>query len=164
VPEQALVLALDEPRLAAVRDRFYPAAPARGIPFHLTLLYPFGGELERAREVVAMHAPLSFALTRLGEFPGGFAAALPEPDEQLRALQRSLWEAFPEWPPYGGGVADPEPHATLSADGLSSEVRAAAEPLLPAPVRVDAVTLLAEAEPGRWELLHRLPLQARSTE
>jgi hypothetical protein len=163
VPVQALVLVLDEPRLAAVRERFYPAAAARGVPFHLTLLYPFGGDVGRAREVVAAHAPFRFELTRLATFHGGFAVALPEPGERIRSLQKALWDAFPEWPPYGGEVVDPEPHATLAADGLSLELRAAAEPLLPATVGVDHVALIGEAGSGAWELLHRLPLQARSS-
>jgi 2'-5' RNA ligase len=159
VPDRALVLVLDEPRLASLRERFYPEAVARGLPLHLTVLHPFGGDVERAREVVAAHAPLRFALRRLGEFPGGFAVALPEPDEAIRALQRAVWDAFPEWPPYGGEVDDPEPHATLARGGLTDELRAAAQPLLPAACRVDAVTVLEALEPERWQEVQRLDLR-----
>lgn len=156
--ERALVLVLDEPRLAAIRVHFYPDAVARGLPLHVTVLYPFTGSVEAAREVVAGRGLLRFSLTRLGEFPGGFAVALPEPQDELRALQQAVSARFPEWPPYRGEVVDPEPHATLGRDVPLAEVRAAVEPLLPVECRVDAVSLLEEWERDRWRELERLPL------
>jgi hypothetical protein len=159
VPTGALVLVLDEPRLEAIRERSYPDAVARGLPFHLTLLYPFGGDVAAAGAVVAEHPPLEVALVRLGEFPGGFAVLLPEPQKALRALQHALWARFPEWPPYGGEVVDPEPHATLARGPVTPELAAAVEPLLPVALRVDAVTRIEEHEPGRWRRRERLDLQ-----
>jgi 2'-5' RNA ligase len=156
VLRRALVLVLDERRLEAVRERFYPDAVDRGLPLHVTVLYPFSGSVEAAREVAAGHGPLRFALTRVGEFPGGFAVAFPEPQDELRALQRAVWARFPESPPYGGEVADPEPHATLGRDVDLREVAAVVEPLLPVECRVDAVTVLEEGESGRWSRGERL--------
>lgn len=154
--ERALVLVLDEPRLDAVRARFHPGAVARGLPLHVTVLYPFAGSVEAAREVVAGYGPLRFSLARLGEFPGGFAVAFPEPQDELRALQRAVWTRFPESPPYAGEVADPEPHATLGRDVDLREVAAVVEPLLPVECRVDAVTVLEEDESGGWSRGERL--------
>ncbi len=148
--ERALVLVLDAPRLTAIHDRFHPAAAARGLPLHVTVLYPFAGSVEAACEAVTGWGPLRFALTRLGEFSGGFAVLLPEPQDELRALQRAVWERFPEWPPYSGEVADPEPHATVGHGADLQEIAAVVEPLLPVEFVVDAVALLEERESGRW--------------
>jgi 2'-5' RNA ligase len=164
VPELALVLVLDEPRLEAIRERFYPDAVARGLPLHMTLLYPFGGDVEQAREAIAAHAPAHFALTRLGAFPGGFAVLLPEPQDELRALQRALWTRFPDWPPYAGEVDDPEPHATLARGAITPELEAAVAPLLPVAFRVDAVTVLEhERESERWSTRAQLALGRRGS-
>jgi 2'-5' RNA ligase len=153
---RALALVLDDARLAAVRERFYPEAVARGLPLHMTVLYPFAGPVEPAREVVTGQGPLRFALTRLGVFHGGFAVVFPEPQEELRALQRAVWARFQESPPYGGEVADPEPHVTLGRDVPLRELRTAVEPLLPVECRVDAVTLLEEYKRDRWHQCARL--------
>ncbi len=155
MPEQALVLVLDEPGLASIRERLYPDAVARGLPLHLTLLYPFAGALQPARELFAGSAPLTFALARLGEFPGGFAVVVPEPQQELRKLMRDLWALYPESPPYGGEILDPEPHATI---GRGPADPALVEPLLPVEVHVGVVTLLREREPGCWAEHERLPL------
>ena len=71
----------------------------------------------------------------------------------------ALWGEFPETPPYGGEIEDPDPHATLgwSPDGrdapeLFEAVKRSVEPLLPVDCRVGFVSLYEETQPGRWRL------------
>lgn len=170
----ALLLALDEtaPQLAPVRAELHPASVALGLPPHLTLLYPFvpraacdEAVVERVRRICTGYAALSFSLTDVTTFPGGFVCLVPEPDGGVRALMRALWDEFPETPPYGGEIDDPDPHVTVgwSADGrddpeLLEVVRRRVEPLLPADCRVDSVSLYEETRPGRWRLRERAPL------
>jgi hypothetical protein len=107
----ALVLVLDDaqPALEPVRAEFHAEAVARGIPFHVTVLFPFvapdvvpASELE---QLFGSFPPLDFTLTRLAEFPG-FVYAVPEPDRDLLVLMRAVYERFPETPPYEGELVE----------------------------------------------------------
>jgi 2'-5' RNA ligase len=159
----ALVLLLEEPRLAELRARFDPVGTAAGIPLHITLLFPFGREEEGVEHFFAGWSPLRFSLTRVVEFPGVLWLA-PEPDEELRARTLELYARFPEWPPYGGEFPEPIPHATVgkvpageSQVDVAAAVRAAADPLLPVPFELHEAALLAESAPDRWYEVRRFP-------
>jgi 2'-5' RNA ligase len=143
-------------------------AVERGIPFHVTILYPFvprallgDAELERVRGVLSRHASFDFELARLETWPRVVWLA-PEPAEPFRALTHALHAEFPEQPPYGGAFDEVVPHATLGegdgADALAAALAPRARPLLPYALRADAVTLLVEDEPDRWRPEARLPL------
>ena len=164
----ALVLLLEEPRLAELRARFDPVGTAAGIPLHITLLFPFGRDEDGVSDFLGGWAPLRFSLTRVEEFPGVLWLA-PEPDDELRARILELYARFPGWPPYGGEFPEPIPHATVGKvpEGSSQEevgavVRAAAAPLLPAPFEAREAALLVETEPDRWREARRLPFQGGS--
>ena len=68
---------------AALVPRFDAAGTAKGIPLHITLLFPFGPREEGLDEVFAPWSPLRFSLTRVETFPG-VAWLAPEPDDELR--------------------------------------------------------------------------------
>jgi hypothetical protein len=116
-----LVLEHVDPELARAHRELYPERIPEQIPFSLTLLYPWlpaakvtEAELERLRTYFATCPALKFDLTRVTEFPGMVAYAVPEPDDELRAMMRGLWKLYPECPPYGRPGSDPPPHATLA--------------------------------------------------
>ena len=161
----ALVLLLEEPRLAELRARFDPVGTATGIPPHITLLIPFGPDEDGVAEFFAGWSPLSFSLTRVAEFPGVLWLA-PEPDDELRARTLEVYTRFPGWPPYGGEFPEPIPHATVgkvpegsSQADVAAAVRAAAEPLLPVSFEVREAALLEETAPDRWREARRFPFQ-----
>ena len=97
----------------------------------MTLLYPFAPSdeldddyLHMARDFFASRHPLSFDIARVAQWEGGGAVyGVPEPDGQLRATMRALWELFPEFPPYRGAAQDPPPHASLTLDGGDDPTR-----------------------------------------
>ena len=161
----ALVLPLDEPRLAELRARFDPVGTAAGIPLHITLLFPFGRDEDGVVDALAGWSPLAFSLTRVTEFPGVLWLA-PEPDDELRARILELYARFPEWPPYGGEFPEPIPHATVgkvpageSQEEVAATVRAAAEPLLPVRFELHEAALLEETAPDRWREARRFPFR-----
>jgi 2'-5' RNA ligase len=164
----ALVLLLEEPRLAELRARFDPVGTAAGIPLHITLLFPFARDEPGLEELFASWSPLRFSLTRIEEFPGVLWLT-PEPDDELRARILELYARFPEWPPYGGEFPEPIPHATVGkvpagaaqAD-VGAAVRAAAEPLLPVPFDLREATLLVETARDRWREARRFPFRGGS--
>jgi 2'-5' RNA ligase len=167
--ETALVLVLDDAApFDGVRRDYAAATAARGIPFHVTLLYPFAPRdelveavLADARSFFAAQRPLEFELTRIAAWPR-VVYAVPEPDAELRACIRALFDRFPRYPPYGGAVRDVVPHATLAEDVDAPSVRTDIErrvaPQLPKRYRLDAATLLEEYEPDSWRERERFPL------
>jgi 2'-5' RNA ligase len=160
--ETALVIVVDDAEpFDEVRAELMPAAVATGIPFHVTLLFPFGDQVDQARELFAARKPFEFALTRVATWPD-VVYLVPEPDDELRALMRALFARFPEWPPYGGLYDDVIPHATLGEDVDAAQVRAGVErrlaPHLPHPCQARDVSVLEKFEPGRWRERLRLPL------
>jgi 2'-5' RNA ligase len=154
---------LGAPPLELVHRDAHPRAVERGIPFHITLLYPFlaraelhDDDLERVRSLLARHRAFDFALARVETWPGVVWLA-PEPDRPFRALTTALHEAFPQCPPYGGAFDEVIPHATLAELGAAGDAESTAEalaprlaPLLPVRLHAGEATLLVEDEPDRW--------------
>jgi 2'-5' RNA ligase superfamily len=158
-----LLLADQAPDLAAAHDELYPERVTEGIPLSLTLLYPFippaeldQPELDTLREFFAARSPFSFEIARVAQWEGGGAVyGVPDPDEELRATMRALWQRYPQYPPYGQEGSDPPPHASLTLDGgpdpasLRDRVEQRLAPLLPARFTIREATLMEEFEPDR---------------
>jgi hypothetical protein len=166
-----LVLEHVDPELARAHRELYPERIPEHIPFSLTLLYPWlpaaqvtEQDLDRLRAFFAGRPRLEFDLTHVAEFPGVVAYAAPEPDEDLRATMRALWDLYPQCPPYGQPGSDPPPHATLTRyanpDNASLErARARVEPLLPVRCVVTEATLQEEYEPDRMRIRETFPFR-----
>jgi 2'-5' RNA ligase len=160
--ETALVIAIEnaEP-FDEVRRELMPTTVSRGIPFHVTLLSPFGELADEAREFFADRGPFDFALTRVATWPR-VVYLVPEPDDDLRALMSALFTRFPEWPPYGGIHEEVVPHATLGeevdAAAVLADVERRVAPYLPHRCQARDVALLEEFAPGRWRERERFRL------
>jgi hypothetical protein len=147
----------------------YPERIPEHIPFSLTLLYPWlpaaevsEADIGRLRTYFADCPILDFDLTRVSEFPGVVAYAVPEPDDELRAVMRGLWNLYPQCPPYGRPGSDPPPHATLTRyanpeNASFDEAKERVEPLLPVHCRVTEATLQEEYEPDRMRIRATFP-------
>jgi len=166
--ETALVLVLDDAEpFDAVRRDFAAATVAHGIPFHVTLLYPFAplddltdAVLAELRSFFAVRDPIDFSLTRIATWPD-VVYAVPEPDAGLRECMQALFAQFPAWPPYGGAHPEVIPHATLGEEVDAAQVVAGVERRLaahlPRRYRPDAATLLEEFAPDEWRTRERFP-------
>jgi 2'-5' RNA ligase len=170
--ETALVLVLDDAEpFDHVRRDFAAATVALGIPFHVTLLYPFAPRDEltdavitETRALFAAREPIEFSLTRIATWPD-VVYAVPEPDAALRECMQALYQVFPSWPPYGGEHAEVVPHATLGEDVDAAQVVAEIErrlaAALPRRYKPDAATLLEEFAPDEWRPRKRFPFGGR---
>jgi 2'-5' RNA ligase len=154
-------------RYRAVLDQ----AAGRGVPAHVTVLYPFVPP-EKITDAVISSA--SAAVASVGSFDCEFAGTkwfgqdvlwlAPEPDEPFRALTRAVRAAFPHYRPYGGAHEDSVPHLTVGHAPLAGlgDLRAAEaglRPMLPIRARVTRAWLMAgRAAPGSWHLMAELPL------
>lgn len=130
------------------------------IPPHVTVLVPWvvePGDSDRRRleEAVSSFEPFELSFPTAGQFPGGTVWLKPEPFDTVRSLLLSVFEAFPECPPYGGEFPDPHPHLTISSatDGAPAVVAEATEALAatPAPrVQLTELGLWREGDDGVW--------------
>jgi len=145
-----------------VRAELHADAVARGVPLHVTLLFPFAAPDDvpaaKLEQLFASFAALDFSLTRLAEFPDVAVYAVPEPADELLTLMRAVHGRFPAMPPYEGAYGDVVPHATLSENASLETVARRCGHLLPIACHVDTVTLLGESEPENWEELRRFSL------
>jgi 2'-5' RNA ligase len=115
----ALLVPDAEPLVGDLRMRLDPAAKL-GLAAHITLLYPFldsdaidDAVLGRLREVADAHAPLSFGLEEVGQFPSTVWLA-PRPAEAIVALASALDAAFPERPATGRVFERFVPHVSVA--------------------------------------------------
>lgn len=160
-----------EPHVRAIRDE-HDAVALRGIPAHITLVYPFvppdrlSVEVRRAlRELFAGVAPFAFAVTDVRRF-GDTTVYLGLDDEvPFRQLTQVIHARFPDRPPYGGRYEDVIPHLTLG-DGLDQEavdrlLVAPALRQLPLPIfsRAREARLMVEGATG-WRVADRFPFRA----
>lgn len=166
-----LILEDSDPALSKAHRELYPERVPEQIPLSLTLLYPWipaervtPADIESLRSFFASSRPLRFDLTRVAESPGVVAYAVPEPEDELRAMMRALWALYPEYPPYGRPGNDPVPHATLgrlegdhaiTLDQATERVG----PLLPVRCEVGEVTLIEEYELDRCRIRESFPLE-----
>ena len=165
--ESAIIAATSLPSdLERLRRRGTDVA-ARGIPAHVTVLYPFvpPASLTLAiREVVAGIASAESRFTvrfaRVERWPEVVWLA-PEPAAPFARLIGAARAAFPAYPPYGGAIDEPTPHLTI-AEGPAFDgdaVSAAANPHLSFERAISALTVIAEQPDGRWRVRWRLPLR-----
>lgn len=163
----AIVIVVPEAEhyVGELRHQLDPVA-AKGVPAHVTLLYPFRRKLdERAAATVADIAarvtPFALRFTSARSFPDGVVYLAPSPEEPIRRLTGELAAAFPDCPPYGGTVGDPIPHLTVG-HGLEPEaaerLTAQLSELPPFATTVDRLTMLHESTADRWTVAAEWPL------
>jgi 2'-5' RNA ligase len=167
MPETALVIAIPEaePLVSEWRTQ-YDWSAQRGVPAHITLLYPFAPTekvddelLRQLRSLFAAEAAISFELARVARFPD-VAWLAPEPPEPFNALTDLIAARFTEYPAYEGAHDVVIPHLTVAEGGpeLQDQVEAALTEHLPVAARADDVAFLFEGDDGLWFEAHRFPL------
>ena len=156
--------------VGAWRARFDPGG-GRGVPAHITLLFPFvdadrvtGVVVSALRSGFAAAEAFRFALARTERFMGEVLYLAPEPDEPFRHLVRGLAASWPAHPPYEGAfaVTDILPHLTVAVSGDGAELDRIEEALrggLPIECRAHEAWLMVEDGDG-WRLHTRFPFGA----
>ena len=168
-PRRESSIDVNLPELGRLLDRWrVPTVPiaSRGVPPHVSLLYPWRPAPLRSEDLVAAEAalagiaPLTIRFARVGRYDAtGVLYLEPDPEAELRTLMRRLAAAFPDTPPYGGRFPDPAPHCTVArgasaaeVDRLEGEIGRALAAHLPLVVRVDAVDLSEQDDDGVWSV------------
>lgn len=153
------------------RSRYNAATVARGLPPHITILFPFarGANVsETYGSELATHfatfEPFEAELTGVGRF-ARFVWLAPEPRERFVDLVTGTCGRFPEFPPYEGEGGEPEPHLTIAAidapvqtEPIARIARSELQPRLPFRFTVDSVCLFEEQEDATWRMSIRYAL------
>jgi 2'-5' RNA ligase len=145
-----------EPAVAAVRLA-HDTSAARGVPAHITILFPFlpPEHVDEAAlaELIARFPGFDFTLDRVERFENGLVWLHPEPSWQFADLTAAIWQRWPEAPPYEGSFDEVIPHLTVSETPLDLDV------VLPIAARAHEVVLIEEDETsGLWATRSRFPL------
>lgn len=167
MPETALVVTVPEaePLVSEWRAQ-HDWSAQRGVPAHITILYPFvptekvdEGLLTRLGELFAAEPAISFELAHLARFPE-VAWLAPEPSEPFKALIELVAARFPDYPPYEGAHDVVIPHLTVAEGGveLQDRVEAAVSGHLPIRAHAGDVAFLFEDDEGLWHEAHRFAL------
>ena len=157
MPRTALIVAVPqaEPAVGALRLA-HDWSAARGVPAHVTILFPFvdGARLDEheVAEVFETFSAFDFVLDRLERFENGIVWLHPEPSAPFAAMTAAVWRRFPDHPPYEGAHEVVIPHLTVSEEPIDVDIS------LPIRARADAVTLIEEADDGRWSVRRVFPL------
>lgn len=162
--ESAVIVPVPEAESYVHRHRFrYDSVALRGVPAHITVLFPFvrpdelTEEITRSmRDVLAGFSAFTFSLARLERFPEGAVYLAPDPPEPFVGLTRAFAERFPEYPPYGGAYPDVIPHLTIAQiPPAPSENFGEISRHLPIWCLAREVTLMVEDEDHRWRTRSR---------
>jgi 2'-5' RNA ligase len=157
-----------DPLVSAWRER-YDASAARGMPAHVTALYPFLPEdrltdavFSELTQLCAESPVLDVVFRRIKQFPGVLYLE-PDPADGLRRLTIAIMKRWPEAPPYEGRFDEVIPHLTVATGAsrrATAEIEAALESGLPFRARLAEACVYA-FDGARWRLLTRLPFEAR---
>lgn len=164
---------LQFPHLAALFSPWHDALEAKGIPPHISLLYPWrtpplsDADIETVRAAIANYTPFSIAFSAIGRFPRKRVLYLKIRDNsQLRKLMQAVHGAFPETPPYRGEHEEVIPHLTIATadndfdlDQLEEEVTRRLQPRLPLSVEAQSVIVAQESPNGIWSTVAELPFR-----
>ena len=161
-----------EPAVGGLRGRL-DRASARGVPAHVTILFPFvapgavtSGVLDAAAAAVASVRAFDCEFARTGWFGQDVLWLAPEPDEPFRALTGAVHAAFPLYPPFGGIYSEVVPHLTIGdrppgGPGALEAAEAEVIPALPVRTHVSHAWLMTGTEAAAsWRVAAKLPLGA----
>ena len=166
-----VVAAEADPVVRDWRLRYQRATVERGLPPHLTILFPFfpatqvdRGLLAQLGRLYAPFRPFVYQLASVEYFPDA-AWLAPVPAAPFHELVEGTRETFPDFPPYGDPKHVVVPHCTVGTDddpkrvvAMVQELREGLGPRLPIRCRADEVVLLAEEADGTWGRRHGFPL------
>src|SRR3954447_11985407 len=167
-PPSALLVAIGEaePLVGRHRSRFDPVAE-RGVPAHVTALFPFVPRddldepvLRRVAAAVGGQAAFDYRFSSTAWFDRDVLYLAPDDPAPFATLTRRLEREFPDYPPYQGLYDDLAPHLTVAHRADEADLRAVEADLrsgLPIAGRAEQLTVMTEDDDGRWSVRHRFP-------
>jgi 2'-5' RNA ligase len=148
--------------------RQHTEAGRRGLPPHVTLLYPFVDSTEYDEETaeriistLAPFEPFGLSLAQTDRFRNGTGTLYlrPEPSRPFVAMIERIAAAFPGYAPYGGKFDEIIPHLTVArgATPLLDSIDRELASRLPVEVRVERVWFVVDTA-GGWKRHTAFPM------
>ena len=158
-----------EPIVHSYRARFDKIA-ARGIPAHITILYPFmpleniTDSVECAlRKIVTDNTKFTFHLAEWGKFDTALWLR-PAPEIPFINLTETIFKRFPDYPPYDGKHNKIQPHLTVAQyEPQNSEntewnrIRKSTKTSLPIACTASCLSIYTCDKTGYWKKHMSLP-------
>lgn len=143
---------------------------SKGVPAHITVVYPFMPVARLSDAVVSTLQSLtsgfklfSFELTEWSRFESALWLR-PNPEEPFQELTRKVVELFPEFQPYGGKHASVQPHLTVAQFDKSEReapkwkhIVESTKHSLPIACNASGMAVYVNKDSGKWERLLTLP-------
>ena len=156
-PASALIVPVE-----AANDTRHRSARERGMPAHVTILFPFAPTRHldaqargRLAAAIGQVRAFDFSLRELRRFPTAVYLA-PEPSAPFIALVEAVMREWPQYEPYGGAFETVVPHLTVAyGDTAPTEVRER----VPIEARAEEVWLMTRML-SRWVRRRRFTLGA----
>ena len=138
-----------------------PCRTYRGPSWPFLPVDALDGAAERRLDGLLAGVPaFTFALTRVAELADAVVLT-PEPAAPFAALTRLLWDAWPEYPPFGGAYDDIAPHVVIAVDPSAADraaIEAGLTPHLPLAAHAAEVLLVEETPSGALRERRRFTL------
>lgn len=168
--QSAVLIPVPEADSVVGRWRFeHDPVAAAGVPAHVTLVVPWlppaeitDRDLAELDQELADVAAFDFVLTRVDWFGRRVLWVAPEPSEPFLKLTHRLADRF-HTPPWDDEFDEVIPHLTVAhhSDGVELvPIAADVATRLPLRCRAEQVWVMVGGPGSRWELRHRVALQA----
>lgn len=159
-----------DPIISKWREK-YDKVVLRGIPSHITLLFPFKNPRQISQEIIqklkgifSSVKQFPFILDKINTFPKVIFLD-PNPREEFIKLTEAIVHVFPENPPYEGKYKSINPHTTIAAeltdikqtDSLKKQIEADILKNLPIQCVAKEAWLMIEDENGEWHIQSKFP-------
>ena len=146
----------------------YDEVSLRGIPAHITILFPFKSPEENNLEVIGKLRAFfsevksfSFSLVRINTFPD-VVYLEPEPRDKFVKLTEGIVKIFPENPPFEGMFEEIVPHLTIGnklQNLESARLEISQDIISKLPIKSLATEAwLMESKDGEWSIREKFTL------
>jgi len=160
-----LVIVPEAEHVVGVHRAALDRAAGRGVPAHVTVLFPFAEPSAATDSVLApLVATVPAFRVRFAEvrwFGDAVVWLAPDPPSPFQELTRRVAARFPDHPPYGGEHEGTIPHLTIGHDHPPAVLRAAGAAVLahgPIHARVTSMRLITgPAGRGPWSTVAEFP-------
>lgn len=162
-PESALIVPVQDAEAPVAAWLGREQVDFDGAPLHVTVMYPFlaarsvdAGTENAVADLARGIEPFTFALPRLGRFPGVLYLA-PDPAGPFIEITRRIQRHWPSCVPYNGAYESVVPHVTVAFGDRPPADPDGLERALPISVQATELWLIVQTRRG-WRTRQRFPL------
>ena len=141
------------------------AVASKGVPPHITLLYPWRPapitdvDVSALKSTLKGQRPFPLVFTHVEQFSNRVLYLAVDEESEVRTLMQKIIAAFPDVKPYSSEFSNPIPHLTIARapsdvifNELIQEVSASIASKLPIEIIVREIVVMEENEDSNWKV------------